>query len=131
MSTAHELRNDRVVLEPASEANVDILVRWTLDPVAQGPFKRVPELSATQLRDLFLREPSRQYFMVRLVPDGTPIGRLYWRAWRAQSKSPGFGSAGAGAAGLLARAMPSSPVAPPMRNRSPIRCWPLPSRGSR
>jgi RimJ/RimL family protein N-acetyltransferase len=61
---------------------VDLLVRWTLDPVAQGPHKRVPEISAAQLRELFLREPSREYFVIRLVADGSPVGRLYWRAWR-------------------------------------------------
>ena len=81
MSTAQELQNDLIILEPASEANVDILVRWTLDPVAQGPFKRVPEVSATQLRDLFLHEPSREYFVIRVVSDSAPVGRLYWRAW--------------------------------------------------
>ena len=52
MSAAQELQNNRVILEPASEANVDLLVRWTLDPVAQGPYKRVPEMSAAQLREL-------------------------------------------------------------------------------
>jgi RimJ/RimL family protein N-acetyltransferase len=82
MSAAQDLQNDLVILEPASEANVDLLVRWTLDPVAQGPYKRVPETSAAQLRDLFLHEQSREYFVIRVVPDGTPVGRLYWRAWR-------------------------------------------------
>jgi RimJ/RimL family protein N-acetyltransferase len=82
MSAAQELQNDLVALEPASEANVDLLVRWTLDPVAQGPYKRVPESGAAELRELFLQEPSREYFVIRLVPDGTPVGRLYWRAWR-------------------------------------------------
>src|ERR1051326_6004438 len=51
VSTPQELRNDRVILEPASEANVDLLIRRTLDPVAQGPYKRVPKLSAPQLRE--------------------------------------------------------------------------------
>lgn len=82
MSAAQELQNDLVILEPASEANVDLLVRWTLDPVAQGPYKRVPETSAAQLRDLFLHEQSREYFVIRVVPGDTPVGRLYWRAWR-------------------------------------------------
>jgi len=66
VSAAQELQNDRVILEPASEANVDLLVRWTLDPVAQGPYKRVPEMSAAQLRELFLHERSREYFVIRL-----------------------------------------------------------------
>jgi RimJ/RimL family protein N-acetyltransferase len=82
VSADRELRNDRVILEPASEANVDLLVRWTLDPVAQGPYKRVPEMSAAQLRELFLHEQSREYYVIRLIRDGTPVGRLYWRAWR-------------------------------------------------
>src|SRR5205809_4966429 len=85
MSSAQELQNDLVILEPASEANVDLLVRWTLDPVAQGPYKQVPEMSAAQLRELFLHEQSREYFAIRLIPDRTPVGRLYWRAWRFTS----------------------------------------------
>ena len=44
------LQNEVVLLEPATEANVDLLVRWTLDPVAQGPYKRLPEMSAARLR---------------------------------------------------------------------------------
>jgi len=82
VSAAQELQNNRVILEPASEANVDLLVRWTLDPVAQGPYKRVPVMSAAQLRELFLHEQSREYYVIRLIRDGTPVGRLYWRAWR-------------------------------------------------
>jgi RimJ/RimL family protein N-acetyltransferase len=39
------LQTEAVLLEPATEANVDLLVRWTLDPVAQGSYKRVPEMS--------------------------------------------------------------------------------------
>jgi RimJ/RimL family protein N-acetyltransferase len=76
------LRNDVVLLEPASDENVDLLIRWTLDPVAQGPYKRVPEMGAEQLRTLFLHDPSRQYFLVRRTSDKEPLGRLYWRAWR-------------------------------------------------
>lgn len=75
------LQNEAVLLEPATEANVDLLVRWTLDPVAQGPYKRVPEMGAAQLRELFLRDRSREYFLIRLLSDGSPVGRLYWRAW--------------------------------------------------
>ena len=82
MSAAQALENEVVLLEPASEANVDLLVRWTLDPIAQGPYKRVPEIGAQRLHELFLREPSREYFLVRMLPDGVPVGRLYWRAWR-------------------------------------------------
>jgi hypothetical protein len=85
MSASQALGNDVVLLEPASEGNVDLLVRWTLDPVAQGPYKRVPEISADRLRELFLREPSREYFLVRMLPGGIPVGRLYWRAWRFTS----------------------------------------------
>lgn len=89
MKASEILQNEVVLLEPASEQNVDLLVRWTLDPVAQGPYKRVPETSADRLRELFLREPSREYFLIRLRPAGTPIGRLYWRAWRFTS-DPGM-----------------------------------------
>jgi len=75
------LQNEAVLLEPAAEANADLLVRWILDPVAQGPYKQVPDMSAAQLRELFLRDRSREYFLIRLLPGGTPVGRLYWRAW--------------------------------------------------
>ena len=85
MSASPGFRNKVVLLEPASEATVDLLVRWTLDPVAQGPHKRVPETSADRLRELFLREPSREYFLIRALPAGTPVGRFYWRAWRFTS----------------------------------------------
>jgi hypothetical protein len=34
-----------VTLEPADTTNVELLVRWTLDPIAQGPHKRIPEWS--------------------------------------------------------------------------------------
>jgi len=74
------IQSEAVLLEPATEANVDLLVRWTLDPVAQGPYKQVPEMSAAQLRELFLRDRLREYFLIRLLADGTPVGRLYWRA---------------------------------------------------
>jgi len=76
MSGAQAPENEVVLLEPASEANVDLLVRWTLDPVAQGPYKRVPESSAHRLREMFLREPSREYFLVRMLPDSIPVGHL-------------------------------------------------------
>jgi len=49
MSGAQAPENEVVLLEPASEANVDLLVRWTLDPVAQGPYKRVPESRAVPI----------------------------------------------------------------------------------
>ncbi len=86
-ATQPNIQNEAVLLEPATEANVDLLVRWTLDPVAQGPYKRVPEMSAAQLRELFLRDRSREYFLIRLLSDGSPVGRLYWRAWRFTSNT--------------------------------------------
>lgn len=76
------LENDLIRLEPASAANVELLARWTLDPIAQGPYKRVPETTPDQLREPFLHEPSRRYFLIRSLPEGTPVGRFYWRAWR-------------------------------------------------
>ena len=33
---------DLVTLVPADARNVGLLVQWTLDPVAQGPFKTGP-----------------------------------------------------------------------------------------
>ncbi|MFQ6030679.1 MAG: GNAT family N-acetyltransferase, partial [Dehalococcoidia bacterium] len=61
---------------------VDQLVQWTLDPVAQGPYKRVPDLTAEELRDLFLGSSDRCYFLIRRTADGKPLGRFYYRAWR-------------------------------------------------
>ena len=76
------LADDLVTLEPAGPRNVDLLIRWTLDPVAQGLYKRVPALSTEDLRSLFLGELDRNYFVVRRASDAAPIGRFYWRAWR-------------------------------------------------
>lgn len=71
-----------VALEPATEDNVDQLVEWTLDPVAQGPYKRLPPSSAEKLHHQFLHSSDRQYFLIRRAVDGTRLGRFYWRAWR-------------------------------------------------
>ena len=46
---ASMLKNEIVTLEPADHQNVDLLVRWTLDPVAQGLYKRVPRMTAAEL----------------------------------------------------------------------------------
>jgi hypothetical protein len=48
-ATAPVLTNPLVTLEPADEQNVALLIRWTLDPVAQGPYKRVPALTNEKL----------------------------------------------------------------------------------
>ena len=76
------LRNEIVTLEPVDERNVDLLVKWTLDPIAQGPYKRVPAMTAEELRDLFLYGGDRWYFMIRRAADHKPLGRFYYRAWR-------------------------------------------------
>src|SRR2546426_2932204 len=76
------LANELVTFEPADTENVDLLIQWTLDPVAQGPYKRVPEMTSLELRTLFLSEPDRQYFLIKRTVDGHPLGRFYWRAWR-------------------------------------------------
>jgi len=81
------LEHSLVALEPADSSNVDLLIAWTLDPVAQGPFKRVPQLSTEELRRTFLLDRDRQYFMIRRVADGRPLGRFYWRAWRFDGPS--------------------------------------------
>ena len=75
------LANDLVTLEPADAHNVDLLVRWTLDPVAQGPTKRVPAWTVAALQDLFLHSPDRHYYLIRRGTDGKPLGRFYHRAW--------------------------------------------------
>lgn len=74
-------KNDLVKLEPASEDNVGLLIKWTLDPIAQGEYKIVPDLTSNELRELFLRSKDRQYFLIRNEED-KPIGRLYYREWR-------------------------------------------------
>jgi RimJ/RimL family protein N-acetyltransferase len=76
------LENELVTLEPADTTNVELLVRWTLDPIAQGPHKRVPDMTADELRTLFLTTPDRQYCLIRRSADGHPLGRFYWRKWR-------------------------------------------------
>jgi RimJ/RimL family protein N-acetyltransferase len=76
------LENQLVKLEPATAKNVEILIEWTLDPVAQGPYKRVPGLNSDELRTLLLHSSDRQYFLIRRASDAHPLGRFYWRAWR-------------------------------------------------
>ena len=71
-----------VTLAPAGTTNVELLVRWTLDPMAQGPHKRVPDMTADELRILFLDNPDRQNFSIRRSADEHPLGRFYWRVWR-------------------------------------------------
>jgi RimJ/RimL family protein N-acetyltransferase len=78
----HPLGDNLVTLEPADATNVELLIRWTLDPMAQGPHKRVPDMTADELRTLFLANPDRQYFLIRRSANGYPLGRFYWRAWR-------------------------------------------------
>jgi RimJ/RimL family protein N-acetyltransferase len=75
------LKNQIVTLEPANEQNVELLIQWTLDPVAQGPYKRVPAMTAEELRTLFLHSPDRQYFLIRRTVGGKPLGRFYYRGW--------------------------------------------------
>src|SRR5438093_10963283 len=77
-----QLADSLVRLRPVDVGNVDLLVGWTLDPIAQGPYKRVPTLTAAQLRDLFLGRQERRYFVIERVDDAKPLGRFYWRAWR-------------------------------------------------
>jgi RimJ/RimL family protein N-acetyltransferase len=76
------LANGLVTLEPANSSNIDLLIEWTFDPVAQGPYKRVPSLSAEELRHTFLFGQERQYFMIRRADTDKPLGRFYWRPWR-------------------------------------------------
>jgi RimJ/RimL family protein N-acetyltransferase len=88
MKTATRPLGDQLVTpEPADATNVELLIRWTLDPMAQGPHKRVPDMTADELRMLFLNNPERRYFLIRRRADGRPLGRFYWRAWRS-SESP-------------------------------------------
>jgi RimJ/RimL family protein N-acetyltransferase len=81
MKLGSPLRNEKIALEPAHESNIDLLVQWTLDPVAQGPYKRVPPMTAAELRHLLLHSPDRWYFLIRTRTDHKPLGRFYYRAW--------------------------------------------------
>src|SRR2546427_1391766 len=82
---APQLGDSLVTLQPADAKNVDLLVTWILDPIAQGPYKQVPGLKPEQLRELFLFDPERQYFLIRRSTDAMSLGRCYWRAWRFDS----------------------------------------------
>jgi RimJ/RimL family protein N-acetyltransferase len=75
------LRNDSILLEPADETNVQTLIDWTLDPVAQGPYKRVPNMTVGEQRELFLHALDRWYYLIRRAADDKPLGRFYCRAW--------------------------------------------------
>lgn len=81
------IEGEIVVLEPAGADNVELLVKWTLDPVAQGPYKRVPRMTPDELRALFLYSSDRWYFLIRRTDDLKPLGRFYYRAWRFQPDS--------------------------------------------
>jgi aminoglycoside 6'-N-acetyltransferase len=89
-ATVPLLSNALITLEPADEENVPTLVRWTLDPVAQGPHKCVPTMNSDELRALFLQDPDRQYFLIRRTTDGEPLGRFYYRAWRFADEGDGI-----------------------------------------
>lgn len=82
MSQSPPIRDGVVIFEPPSPENVELLIRWTLDPLAQGPFKRVPPMPERDLRALFLDSADRSYFLLRRASDREPLGRFYWRAWR-------------------------------------------------
>jgi len=76
------LGDNVVTLEPADTTNVDLLVQWTLDPIAQGPHKQAPDMTEDALQILFLANQERRYFLIRRNADEHPLGRFYWRAWR-------------------------------------------------
>ena len=69
-----------VTLEPADEQNVDLLIQWTLDPAAQGPYKAgagdeyrgSPRLVSSQCRPAILSD-SPHRTAVRW--DASTIGR--------------------------------------------------------
>jgi RimJ/RimL family protein N-acetyltransferase len=85
-----QLADCLVRLRPVDADSVDLLIRWTLDPVAQGPHKRVPDLTVRELRGLFLFDRDRQYFLIERADDATSLGRFYWRAWRFGSLAEGI-----------------------------------------
>jgi RimJ/RimL family protein N-acetyltransferase len=83
-ATLRSLSDGTITLEPASEDNVNLLIEWTLDPQAQGQYKRVPEMTESELLELVLHDKDRYYFLIRRSADGEPLGRFYYRAWRFQ-----------------------------------------------
>ena len=80
--TRTNLQNESLVLVPASGRNLDLLIRWTLDPQAQGPYKRVPDMTPHQLGDLFLNNEDRWYFLIKDAATGLSLGRFYYRQCR-------------------------------------------------
>jgi RimJ/RimL family protein N-acetyltransferase len=87
---APELGDHLIMLQRADTGNVELLVTWTLDPIAQGPYKRVPALTSQELQELFLNDPEREYFLIRRSADAKPLGRFYWRAWRFGGPADGI-----------------------------------------
>ncbi len=85
-NTSRLLKNEIVTLEPATQHNLDRLVKWTLDPVAQGAYKRVPQMSAEELGELFLHSNDRHYFLITRTEDQKHLGRYYHRAWHFTSE---------------------------------------------
>jgi hypothetical protein len=59
------LNNEVVTLEPADHKNVELLIRWTFDPVAQGPYKRVPWMMAVELHGKVKLPPEESVLYVR------------------------------------------------------------------
>ncbi len=82
-----ELSNEIITLVPVDSENVDILVKWSLNPIAQGPYKRVPSLTPDEMRKQFLRSPDRWYFLIRHNIDNRSLGRFYYRAWNFNKES--------------------------------------------
>ncbi|MEJ2131041.1 MAG: GNAT family N-acetyltransferase [Gammaproteobacteria bacterium] len=76
----HGSSDGEVLLEAASAHNVDVLVAWTLDPEAQGPFKRAPDETRERLVARFLANGPRHYYLIRHLPTRRPLGRFYHRA---------------------------------------------------
>lgn len=68
-----------VTLEEVTESDVEEAISWSLDPVAQGPFKQVPRSSREALRAQILADDSRRYFYITW--NGRRVGRFYFRRW--------------------------------------------------
>jgi hypothetical protein len=69
MKAGQQLQNEIITLEPLTKDNVDLRVQWTLDPVAQGPYKRVPPWPAEKVQQIFLEAADRYYFLIQLTED--------------------------------------------------------------
>ena len=84
MKVGQPLQNSIVTLEPATGENLELLVKYTFDPISQGPYKRVPNMSTDEVKYQILNSRDRWYFLISRTQNRILLGRFYSRAWRFQ-----------------------------------------------